>query len=88
MLQDEFAPQPVPAQVSPVPVELCLPTAKVLASGKTFKIINPTLHLLCFPVSPTPIISPVWDENQFGTAKVAIRQTNWLCLPSTKKVVG
>lgn len=88
MLQDEFAPKPVNAQVNPVPAELCLPTEKILASGKVFKIINPTLHLLCFPVSPTPIISPVWDENQFGTAKVKIARTNWLCLPSTKQLAG
>jgi hypothetical protein len=88
MLQDEFARQPVKAQVSRVPDELCLPTKKVLASGKIFKIINPALHLLCFPVTPTPIISPVFDENQFGTRKVAISQTRWLCVPSTKKLVG
>jgi hypothetical protein len=86
MLQDEFAPKPVPATVNAIPAELCLPTEKILPSGKAFPIINPTLHLLCFQVSPTPIISPVWDENQFGTSKVAIHKTNWLCLPSTKKI--
>ena len=88
MLKDEFAPAPVNAQVSGIPDELCLPTKKVLASGKIFKIINPAMHLLCFPVTPTPIISPVFDENQFGTRKVAISQTRWLCVPSTKKLVG
>ena len=88
MLQDEFAKAPVNARVSPVPAELCLPTEKILRSGKVFRIINPTLHLLCFPVTPTPIISPVFDENQFGTRKVAISQTRWLCVPSTKKLVG
>jgi hypothetical protein len=88
MLQDEFAPAPVNATVNPVPSELCLPTEKILPSGKVFPIINPTLHLLCFPVTPTPIISPVFDENQFGTRKVTIAQTRWLCVPSTKKIVG
>ncbi len=88
MLKDEFAKAPVNAQVSPVPDELCLPTRKVLASGRIFKIINPAQHLLCFPVTPTPIISPVFDENQFGTRKVTISQTRWLCVPSTKKVIG
>ena len=87
MLQDEFASAPVNAQVSPVPVELCLPTEKILPSGKVFKIINPALHLLCFPVSPTPTVPRVWDENQFGTRAVAIGPANWLCLPSTKKIV-
>ncbi len=88
MLQDEFAKAPVNATVNPVPSELCLPTEKILASGKVFPIINPTLHLLCFPVTPTPIIPKVWDENQFGTSVVHIRATNWLCVPSTKKVIG
>ena len=55
MLQDEFAPAPVNAQVAPVPADLCLPTEKILPNGKVFKIINPALHLLCFPVSPTPV---------------------------------
>ena len=34
------------------------------------------------------VISPVFDENQFGTRKVTISQTRWLCVPSTKKVIG
>jgi len=54
MLQDEFASGPVPATVNPVPVELCLPTEKIVGT-RVFKIINPAMHLLCFPVSPTPI---------------------------------
>jgi hypothetical protein len=88
MLQDEFAPKPVPAQVNPVPQELCLPTQKtVLTTGKVYKIINPVMHLLCFQVSPTPIKQP-WDENQFGTSRVHIVHTQWLCLPSTKKVIS
>jgi len=86
MLQDEFAPAPVNAQVNPVPQELCLPTEKILPTGKTFPIINPTLHLLCFPVTPTPIISPVFDENQFGTRTVTIHATKFLCVPSTKQI--
>jgi hypothetical protein len=86
MLQDEFASSPVPAQVNPVPAELCLPTEKIVG-GVDYPIINPTTHLLCFPVSQTPIIPTVWDQNQFGTATVTIRQTNWLCLPSTKQIV-
>jgi hypothetical protein len=87
MLQDEFAKAPVPAQVNPVPVELCLPTEKIVGTH-VFRIINPAMHLLCFPVSPTPIVPKVWDENQFGTSVVSIRATNWLCPPSTKKIIG
>jgi hypothetical protein len=85
-LQDEFAPKPVPVTVNPVPQELCLPTQKTVGH-KVYKIINPTMHLLCFPVSQTPILQP-WDKNQFGTAKVQIIQTSSLCLPSTKKIVA
>jgi hypothetical protein len=88
MLMDEFTHVPVSAQVSPVPQELCLPTEKILPTGAVFPIINPTLHLLCFPVSPTPIVPMVWDQNQFGTSPVSIRSTKWLCPPSTKVVVG
>jgi len=87
-LQDEFAPAPVAVSINPVPQELCLPTEKVLPSGQTFPIINPTLHLLCYQVSKTPIITPVWDENQFGTSAVSISSTKWLCLPSTKQIVS
>ncbi len=89
MLKDEFATKgAVKATVNPVPAELCLPTEKILASGKVFPIINPAMHLLCFPVTQTPIVPKVWDENQFGTSVVHIRATNWLCVPSTKKVIG
>lgn len=87
MLKDQFAPKPVSVQVGPVPQELCLPTKKVVGK-KIFPIINPAVHLLCFPVSPTPIISPVFDQNQFGTEPIKILRTRWLCLPSTKKVIN
>jgi hypothetical protein len=46
------------------------------------------MHLLCFQVSATPVITKVWDENQFGTSVVTVHATNWLCVPSTKKIVG
>jgi hypothetical protein len=85
MLQDEFAPQKVPAQVSPVPQELCLPTAKIVGT-RVYKIINPAQHLLCFAVTKTPVNPTVWDENQFGTSKLTVNSTRWLCLPSTKRL--
>jgi hypothetical protein len=87
-LQDEFSSGPVSAQVNPIPSELCLPTEKILPSGQVFPIINPTLHLLCFPVSQTPIVPRVWDENQFGTSSLSIISTKWLCAPSTKTIVS
>jgi hypothetical protein len=85
LLQDQFAPKPVQAQVSPIPAELCLPTEKIVGT-KVFPIINPVTHLLCFPVSPTPFITPVYDQNQFGTSPIVIQMTKWLCVPSTKKI--
>ncbi|HET9894574.1 MAG TPA: hypothetical protein VFQ44_06530 [Streptosporangiaceae bacterium] len=86
MLQDEFVSTAVSAQVSPTPNELCLPTEKIV-SGADFPIINAVMHLLCFPVSPTPIRPQVWDQNQFGTSVVTIGRTTSLCLPSTKQIV-
>ena len=84
-LQDEFTKTPVAAKVNPVPVELCLPTEKIVGK-QVFKIINPTMHLLVFPVSKTPIVPKVWDKNQFGTSPVTIKATKYLAVPSTKKI--
>jgi len=86
MLQDQFAPKPVPARVNRVPAELCLPTEKIVGKHH-FKIVNAADHLLCFPVTQTPRKPRVWDKNQFGTARLAVQKTNWLCLPSKKQVV-
>jgi len=88
MLKDEFATKgPVGATVSRIPIELCLPTEKIVGTH-VFPIINPAMHLLCFPVTATPVIPKVWDENQFGTSVAQVHATNWLCVPSTKKIVG
>ena len=86
MLKDEFASKPVSATVNPVPVELCLPTEKIVGRHD-FKIINAAAHLLCYPVTPTPIKPTVWDQNQFGNETVKIIRTATLCLPSSKQVV-
>lgn len=89
MLRDEFARRPVPVQVNNVPVLLCLPTVKIV-HGHVTRIVNPRVHLLCFPVSKTPIRPRVFDKNQFGTAVVQINRTaisRLLCLPSTKQVL-
>lgn len=66
-----------------------MPTEKILPTGAVFPANNPTANLLCFGVTPTSIISPVWDENQFGTAQVFIgnpQTDERLCLPSTVKL--
>lgn len=67
-----------------MPVLLCLPTRKTVA-GRVFKIVHPGMYLLCFAVTPTPIKPFVFDQNQFGTARVVIRQTRLLCLPSARR---
>jgi hypothetical protein len=87
MLQDEFASAPINAKINPVPAELCLPTEKIVAKH-TYPVVNAAEHLLCFPVSQMPIRTPVYDQNQFGTATVTIGQVSWLCVPSTKKAVS
>jgi hypothetical protein len=84
-LQDEFAAAAVRVKVG-APETLCVPTTKI-ANGVVYKVHNPRAHYLCFAVSPTPIISPVFDENQFGTAPLTIGQTTTLCLPSFKKII-
>jgi len=82
LLQDEFTSKPVSARVNAIPAELCMPTEKI-AGGKTFPIIHPKGSLLCFPVTATPHPAAVFDQNQFGTAKLAVGPTHWLCPPST-----
>lgn len=89
-LRDQFASALVKVAVNPIPAELCLPAKKIvkLATGtKTYPMIDPATHLLCFNGPKTPIKPKVWDENQFGTSVVTIRATKWLCLPSKKQVI-
>ncbi len=81
-LQDEFGKTKVAVAVNPVPQELCVPAKKIVGSH-TYPIVNTTAHLLCYGVSKTPIRNPVWAQNQFGRTKVAVKSTQWLCLPST-----
>jgi hypothetical protein len=95
----------LPVQVNPVPDLLCLPTQKtvsitVTTNGRTkvektvYKITDKTAHLLCFPVTETPFISPVFDSNQFNLkgapvviAPPSTQYPESLCLPSYKKLL-
>jgi hypothetical protein len=86
MLRDEFSSKLVTVRVSPIPTELCLPTEKIVR-GALYKIVNPVTHLLCFPVTRTPIRPRVFVQNQFGTAVVVIGHTSMLCVPSVKRVI-
>ena len=85
-VKDQFSGKPVNAKVGN-PVLLCLPTTKILPTGKSFPAVNTVAHLLCFTVGTTPIKNPVFDQNQFGTGSVQIQHTTFLCLPSTKRMV-
>ena len=51
---------------------LCLPTEKIVGTHTT-KIINLNLHLLCFPVTQTPIKPQLFDQNQFGPQEFTSR---------------
>lgn len=78
---------PAPLQVA-TPTRLCLPTQKTI-KGVVTPITNPQAHLLCFSIqtSEAPFTGTVWDRNQFGTAALALRPANELCLPSFKTVI-
>ncbi len=86
LVKDEFSDRPVRVKIG-APQVLCLPTTKV-ANAVTYPAVNPEAHLLCFAVNQTPRKSSVYDENQFGTSKLRVAKTKFLCLPSTKIVVS
>ncbi len=89
-LQDEFSSSPVPVTIGN-PEELCAPTTKKVGS-KTYPPVNPAPvedHYLCFDVTQTPYITPIWDENQFGTEQLNLPTdpTVYLCVPSEKTLL-
>jgi len=86
MVKDQFSANLVPVTVGP-PQELCVPTQKMIKGAVKGPIAHPDAHLLCFQVSPTPVLSPIWDRNQFGTGELSVKQTRLLCLPSLKKLI-
>ncbi|HLN15693.1 MAG TPA: hypothetical protein VK277_02960 [Acidimicrobiales bacterium] len=86
-LQDQFSPGALVGVKVGKPKLLCAPTTKILPTGQVFPTLGPNdLHLLCYAVSPTPIISPIFDQNQFGQGELAVKKTKLLCLPSVKTV--
>jgi hypothetical protein len=87
-VSDEFSPTRAVTVKVGAPQTLCVPTEKILPNGIASIINNPDLNYLCFAVSKTPKINPVYDENQFGTGTVTIKTTRWLCLPSTLGSTG
>ncbi len=88
-----------PVQVDPVPDMLCLPTQKTVSvtvgtkvKKTVYKITNARAHLLCFPVTETPFLSPVFDSNQFNLKGAPVDivpptvtpYAESICLPSYK----
>jgi hypothetical protein len=89
VLQDQFMTKPVKATVLAANL-LCLPTSKALSPlvGPT-TIDNGVSHLVCFALKVGAVRAPtVFDQNQFGTGEVTIKQLTELCVPSTKEVVS
>ena len=67
--------------------QLCVPTTKIVA-GAVFSPQGPNdLSLVCFPTQPTPIWKLVFDQNQFGEARVfPLVDNEEFCVPSTAVV--
>ena len=92
LLRDEFASTNVKVTVNPVPRMLCLPAKKTIttkAGTKSYPMVNPDMHLLCYAVTKTPIRNPVYAQNQFGSATMHVGAgvTRLLCLPSKKRLL-
>ena len=90
LLRDEFASANVKVTVNPVPKVLCLPAKKTIttnAGTKSYPMVNPDMHLLCFAVTKTPARKQVYAQNQFGSATMSVGATRWLCLPSKKRLL-
>jgi hypothetical protein len=90
LLRDEFASANVKVTVDPSPRELCLPAKKTIttsAQKKSYPMVNPDVHLLCYRVTKTPIKNPVYAQNQFGSATMKVSITRWLCVPSKKQLL-
>lgn len=79
-VQDEFAAAPVTVRLGRAGA-LCVPTTKTV-NGATTKANFNDPSLLCFAVSKTPIVTPVFDLNQFGNETVNVQLTQSLCVPS------
>ncbi len=83
LVQDEFSPGALTTVTVGTPTVLCVPTEKILPTGLVFPINNQSLNYVCFKVSKTPIITRVFDQNQFGQGPVTVAKTKTLCVPTT-----
>jgi hypothetical protein len=67
------------------PVRLCTPAKK---NGQA--MINPRAHLVCYPITVSPLFTPrrVVVKNQFGSMTLSVTRPETLCLPSSKTTTG
>lgn len=93
-LKDQFDKQPEGVSVLGV-VAFCAPADK-LHNGQITSIQNPNDHLTCYVFEETttaPVTAPatpvlVHTKNQFGTERFFVKQARYLCVPTSKQVVG
>jgi len=85
--QDEFnAPAYTPLKLG-IANQLCVPTTKLAAGIAYPPMTAADLSLLCYPSSPTPIWKLVFDQNQFGSARVTPTQRlEEFCLPTSMHI--
>ena len=87
MVQDQWSGGPVVVQKAAL---ICNPAAKTHGS-KTFPILHPNQHLVCYTISPFrfptgqgPVVSLL---NQFGRRQFTAVERFLLCVPSRKSIV-
>jgi hypothetical protein len=84
-MKDEFDKTAIKEQIG-LPSFICMPSAA--HEGSAFYPINNSAGLLCLGAVETRHPATVWDENEFGTAKMTISKTvQELCVPSTVQIV-
>ncbi len=83
-VEDEFSAPNYVAEKIATANSLCVPTTKIVNGVPYAPQATDDLSLLCFPGASTPVWKVVFDQNQFGAAKVyPVNTREELCLPST-----
>ena len=86
VVQDQWSGGPVMVKQA---VMICNPAAKTHA-GKTYPILHPNQHLVCYAISPFRFPNghaPVTLSSQFGRRQFTPVVRFMLCVPSTKSIV-
>jgi hypothetical protein len=83
-LRDQF--QRSPNLVVSRPVFLCNPTVKV-HNAKTFPILHPESHLVCYVITRVRFTQNILTFNQFRQEAPIVTNPNLLCVPSKKRIL-